>query len=198
MEHVRNSNLREYASQFWYRELYKGNRTFRCSTSGKTNQDAFQAVYWGEDPALWLGNLHPYKLPACRERCVVDVERLERSDLENLVIPGRLLDDKWFTIEARIVPNPRSNRLFDLARTANERDYFSKNYDHTQIKCHRQWRGRGSLDGAITEDTMPLIELKESGEYEIIDGWGRLLPYEALVQRGFCYAPVPVFVARPI
>jgi hypothetical protein len=44
---------------------------------------------------------------------------------------------------------------------------------------------------------MPLIELNDKGKYEIVDGWGRLLPYLTLVEKhGFEFVPVPVFVCE--
>ena len=32
-------------------------------------------------------------------------------------------------------------------------------------------------------------------EYEIVDGWGRLLPFVVLLQQGFLFYPVEIFVA---
>ena len=40
-----------------------------------------------------------------------------------------------------------------------------------------------------------LIECVRPGEYEIVDGWGRLLPFVALLRQGYDFHPVESFVA---
>ena len=53
----------------------------------------------------------------------------------------------------------------------------------------------GSLKDVIAGSQTMLIECVRPGEYEIVDGWGRLLPFVALLRQGYDFHPVESFVA---
>ena len=75
-----------------------------------------------------------------------------------------------------------SNRLGDLAKTAIDTDFFCR-YLHTgQYKNYHRWKDK-SLRGQLDGHEKPILVRHE--EYtDILDGFGRLLSYLALVRQG--------------
>jgi hypothetical protein len=108
-------------------------------------------------------------------------------------------NNEWARSRA-LVPEPFTQVLSDLACVALNRGYFinCKEQD-TQLKKYTEWKQRPSpqLKGAIVGSDRCSIQLIVSGQYEIIDGWGRLLPFEALLREGYEFHPVETFVCVP-
>jgi len=79
-----------------------------------------------------------------------------------------------------------------------DRRFLAKPDPGRQYQCYWAWRGIGSLANAIGPGDRPLIEAVEldgNPEYEIVDGWGRLLSFAALVLEGLTFFPFESFLA---
>ena len=74
-----------------------------------------------------------------------------------------------------------------LARPRSDRQYL----------LHCAWKEIGSLAHVISPEDRPLIETVALAEpeYEIVDGWGRLLPFAALLHEGLAFHPFETFLA---
>lgn len=94
-----------------------------------------------------------------------------------------------------VYPNPKR-----IGVCRHGRGYFinCKEPD-TQLKKYTEWKQRPppQLERAIVGTDRCSMQLISSGQYEIIDGWGRLLPFEALLQQGCEFHPVEAFVCVP-
>jgi hypothetical protein len=89
-----------------------------------------------------------------------------------------------------------SHWLGDLAKTTLEMGLFkNKNYQDTgQYKNYYRWRDtelKGQLDG----HERPLL-VEEGNHIDICDGFGRLLPYLALIYEGKQFFPFHAYLAR--
>lgn len=191
MRVLRESSLHEYARGFWERESRKNPNGRRVWEDIATR---------GVDPVRMLERPeneggHRYKLPR-PENTVVRVALIENKDeMEALLVHRGMPHDKWMQ-ERRLEPASDTRKLGDLAKVFVERAYFERaDADGTQVKCYRAWKKESTLKNAVTGDGKPLIEHNGIGEFEIVDGWGRLIPFVALLQQGFQFYPVEVFVA---
>jgi hypothetical protein len=185
MELVAKSTLQAYARQFWRRESDKRNQE---------GTDNFVAVERGEDPVSLLRKAHPYKLPNPHNAHVSIVAFTSRDEVENLLIHEYMPNDKW--MEARnLRPKPFTRQLGTLASISLERRYFESGRDDRQIKNFRDWKARGSLRNVIGMEDRPLVESTGAAEFEIVDGWGRLLPFAALLLQGLPFESVQLFCA---
>lgn len=96
----------------------------------------------------------------------------------------------------RGIPEPYTRRLRNLAKTFLDRRYFDINGSDKQQIYYYRWRENVSLENVFNDLTeKPLIEYVGSEEYEIVDGWGRLLPFVTLLIEGHPFHPVDCFVA---
>lgn len=177
MRVIKHSNLDEFADQFWQRERAK-----------RRVEDTVNRL-------KWLVNLYPYKLPHPYNDSVQVVEIETEDEVNNFLVHDYLPRDNWM-VERGLTPCPYTRRLGRIADTFIERGYFDTPWPgDTQSKCYREWEGRPSLEGVIKSSERPLIEMTWADEYEIVDGWGRLLPFAALLRRGLKFYPFECFVA---
>jgi hypothetical protein len=98
-------------------------------------------------------------------------------------------------VDRCLVPCPRTRRIGDLANLALQVHYFDTSRSDTQFRLYSQWRGRTSIEGIIEEHGRPLIELTWPNEYEIVDGWGRVMAISALINSGLDFYPFECFLA---
>lgn len=184
MEIVGESSLKEYAKNFWERQ----------KTKKESNDSvALANIERGDDPLKWLRDMYSYKLPRlCND--TVKIAKLNKEDVESLLIHDYMPNDKWMQ-ERKVVPEPYTRRLKNLADTFINRGYFDATnwVGDKQKKYYNEWKERHSLRNVFSEK--PLIECVGAGDYEIIDGWGRLLPFVVLLNQGRSFQPVECFVA---
>jgi hypothetical protein len=188
MKFIRNSSLNEYARVFWKRQ--------RSDVKNDPNDNQWITLLQNEsDPVDILRKAYQYKLPFEGDLNVtVDVYELDEDDLAELTISEDLVGKKWF-VDNHLTPPWPTNRNGDLAKYFIEQNYFNRpSQDSAQWKNYNKWKESG-LQNLLTED-MPLIQYQDSGEYRIVDGWGRLLAYAALCLDGWKFYPVPCFVAK--
>jgi len=191
MQVLRESTLSAYARHFWARQSKK------CDPN---DREALADICDGGDPVKWLKRSYDYKLPRI-ENDVMSIVRIEtRQEVESLLVHDYVPRDRWMSAR-NLVPEPYTRRLGQLARTSLDRGYFTvpRPGDRPyQYFC--AWSRTGSLANAIGEDR-PLIETvvhADGLEYEIVDGWGRLLPFAALLHTGLALCPFESFLAsRP-
>jgi len=189
MEIQRDSNLEEYARHFWERQRAKGD---------PGDRDALAGIDAGENPVTWLSKpeKYPYKFPH-PDSNLIRIAFLDRAEVEALLIHDYMPCDPWMR-KRGLVPDPYARNLADLAGISISRDYFDGRGNDTQQVLYRIWKARGSLKDVIAGSARTLIECVRPGEYEIVDGWGRLLPFAALLRQGYEFHPVETFVAwRP-
>jgi hypothetical protein len=187
MKFVAPSTLTEYARQFWRRERDKGN------AQGIQN---LKAVERGVDPVRLLQEAHSYKLPRQNNGHVSVVAFINRGEVESLLVHDYMPNDKWMQ-ERGLVPQPLTRQLGILAEICLSRGYFESQRGDRQIRYFKDWRKRGSLTNVLSAEERPLIEVTETGEHEIVDGWGRLLPFAALLPEGVPFEPFEAFYASP-
>ena len=183
---VSQSSLREYAEHFWRRQRGKHD---------PNDRETLQAIGAGGDPvALLRGPRYDFKLPKPHNDSVSIVLVTEKEDVENLLVRDYVPKDAWME-DRGLVPQPFTRKLGDLASLCLERGYFSAARNDRQIQYFKAWHASASLANVLSVDERPLIEVTKSGAYEIVDGWGRLLPFSALLVRGLAFAPFEVFLA---
>jgi hypothetical protein len=183
MRIVHKSSPEEYATQFWHREEKKNQ-----------NHPALTLIRQGSNPIDMIKKYeYEYKLPRPENR-VVRIMLLNKEEVENLLIHEYMINDPWMRERGIKIENG-CRKLKDLAVAFLEQGYFNGTWDDTQIKCYRQWKKETSLKGKIAESNKTFIEQVKADMYEIVDGWGRLLPYVALIKEGFEFHPVETFMA---
>lgn len=185
MKAIKQSNLDEFADPFWQRQRLKDD---------PNDRDALANIDQTGDRLKWLINLYPYKLPHPYNDRVQVVKIEVKDEVNSFLIHDKLPRDKWM-VESGVAPCPYTRRLGQLAETFIVRGYFDTQWPDTQSKCYQAWKDRPSLEGVIKSSERPLIELTGTDEYEIVDGWGRLLPFAALLQKGSKFYPFECFVA---
>lgn len=184
MQIIRDSSLDEYARHFWTKEQKKNGASLAP----------------GIDPLRQLSlpreqGGHRYKLPSDLDK-PVKIAILDQNDVEALLIHDYMMHDRWMT-DRLLVAAPPSRVLRDLAQIAIAGGYFQDarwRWDK-QVQHYYKWQGQGFLANAITGDEKVLIECMAPEQFEIIDGWGRLLPFMALMLQGYQFQPVECFVA---
>jgi hypothetical protein len=194
-------HLREYAFNYYHKEIHeKGNKK-------PSVLRAWAAIEAGEDPVEWMRKSNDdggfkYKLPLEKNDFVVVALLTLKEEVESLLIHDYMLDEvsedgKWIRDRVK-VPKPITRRLKNLTTLFVNQGYFenSKWKADRQYKNYHSWKQRDTLDGILRDREKPLIEYVGVGEYEIIDGWGRLLPFVALLEE-FSLHPIEAFVAVP-
>lgn len=156
--------------------------------------ETLQAIGAGGDPVALLRSRYEYKLPKPHNDSVSIVLVTSKEDVENMLVHDYMPNDKWMQ-ERGLVPQPLTRRLGDLAMICLKRGYFYTSRDDRPIQYFKVWQAKPSLANVLSIDERPLIEVTESGRYEIVDGWGRLLPFLALLVQGLAFAPFEVFLA---
>jgi hypothetical protein len=187
LELVRESSLEEYARHFWSRQERK---------EAARDREPLDDIALGGDPVWWLGKTYPSKVPRS-ENDLVRVVRLNREEVEAIRLPGYALDDRWMELHG-LVPVPRSTRMADLAARALEQGFFQETRPRLRSSQHSyydEWKRAGYLREALDGRDLPLIQRVRPGEYEIVDGWGRFLPFAALMLEGLPFAAVITFAA---
>ena len=183
---IGESSLSEYAQHFWNRQRKKND---------PQDRNALADLEKGYDPLRWLRDKYPYKLPHPLNSLLRIVE-LNQEEVENLAIHNYMINDAWMNKARGITVESGCCKLKDLAMAFHKQRYFERDWDDTQIKCYRQWKKEKSLEGKIAGLNRTLIEQAETDTYEIVDGWGRLLPYVTLIiEEGFKFYPVETFLA---
>jgi hypothetical protein len=177
MQTIGHSTLEEYAKLFWEREKLK---------NGKDG---------GVNPLERLRVEHPYKLPfgvSDPEKVIIEIVRLDCiKEVEDLLIHDYMVGHKWMQ-DRQIIASSR--KLGELATTFLQGSYFEKPSGDAQYRLFHKWKTVGCLNNSIGSKNRPLIQF-DGKEFEIVDGWGRLLPFLALVQKGLTFYPVECFVA---
>ena len=188
MRVLSESTLSAYASLFWRRQAAK---------LDPNDRDALADINAGGDPVQWLQRSYRYKLPEAKNDVVSIVQIETREELDGLLVHDYVPCDGW--MRARdLVPSPYTRKLGQLARTFLDRGYFATPRSDRLYLHFRTWRRTGSLTGVIDPEDRPLIEAVEPAakrEYEIVDGWGRLLPFAALLWEGLAFRAFEAFVA---
>ena len=185
MKIIRDSSLDEYARHFWQRQRAK-------DVPG--DKDAVNDIDKGGDPRWWLWKKYSFKLPR-PDNGVMRIALLDQEEVEALLIHEYMVDDGWMHA-SNLVPEPKTRVLRDLAKIAIGRGYFSSGcWNNNHHIYYHQWRLKGSLKNVIKSDEKPLVESVGPNEYEIVDGWGRLLPFVTLLQEGYSFHPIECFVA---
>jgi hypothetical protein len=184
MKIIRESSLGEYAQHFWNRQRTKDD---------SNDRDALADIERGGDPLCWLREIYPYKLPRpCKD--VIRIARLDQEEAESLLIHAYMPRDQWMQ-DRGVVPEPYTRRLKNLANTFICKGYFDKDGNDKQQRYYCNWKQKGSLENLFNGLEKPLVECVGFKEYEIVDGWGRLLPFVTLLQQGYPFHPVECFVA---
>lgn len=185
MKIICESSLEEYANSFWERQKTK---------KDPSDRNALADIKKGGDPLRWLRDMYPYKLPhLCND--VVKIAKLDKEDVESLLIHYYMPRDQWMQ-KRGVVPEAYTRRLKNLADTFISRGYFDTHWeDDKQQKYYNEWRKKHSLENVFNGSEKPLIEYVGSGDYEIIDGWGRLLPFAVLLNQEYAFYPVECFMA---
>lgn len=189
MKIIGESTLDEYARVFWGRQQTKENQ--------KDKEALDDINIKGGDPIDWLRKKYDYKLPRWPD-IVIKIAELEQEEVENLLIHDYMPCGEWMK-DRGVVPDPYTRKLKDLAKMFICRGYFDRLVRDTQQENFCSWKNKGLLENVIPSiekpSEMPLIECIGPGIYEIVDGWGRLLPFAALLQEGYKFYPVKCFVA---
>jgi hypothetical protein len=185
MRLLNESTLREYAMQFWRRQRGK---------LDPNDTEALTAIDAGADPVAWLRTRYVYKLPRSHNNSVSIVLMTSRDEVENLLVHDYLPNDAWMR-ERGLVPQPSTRRLGTIAAACLERGYFSAPRRDQQIQYFEEWAARASLADILGTEERPLIEAASTDQYEIVDGWGRLLPFAALLIQGMAFEPFQIFLA---
>lgn len=89
-----------------------------------------------------------------------------------------------------------SHWLCDLTKTALEIGFFKekKNDDTGQYKNYYRWKGK-ELHGQLNGHEKPML-VEEDNHINILDGFGRLLPYLAMVYEGKQFFQFETYLAR--
>ncbi len=180
-------SLADYARQFWERQRGK---------KDPKDDVALRALCADADRVLLLRNSYSYKLPRAENSNVAVVVLTEASEVQDLLVHDYLPTGSWMR-DRGIVPEPYTRRLGDLAGVCLRRGYFCSSRSDRQVEYFKRWAAAGSLANALTSDSRPLIEAVGEHEYEIVDGWGRLLPFAALISTGSRFEPFEAFLAWP-
>lgn len=184
MKIINKSTLDEYAHVFWKRQQIKNN---------PKDKEALDNINNGGNPIDWLRREYSFKLPRWHD-VVIQIAELEQEEVENLLIHDYMPCGQWMK-DRCVVPDPYTRKLKELAKMFVYRGYFDRVERDTQQIYFCSWKGKGSLENVMPSTEMPLIECIGPGTYEIVDGWGRLLPFVALLQEGYKFYPVKCFVA---
>ncbi|GBE04928.1 hypothetical protein BMS3Abin10_00547 [bacterium BMS3Abin10] len=185
MKTVSQSSLRKYANHFWQRQKAKDD---------PKDKIAIEDIEKGADPVPWLRDLYSYKLPHHKNGIINIVIFESRQEVENLLIHEYMLCDDWMR-ERNLLPPPDTTTLGGLARTFLDRGYFSVPRNDRHYRYFHNWQSIGSLNNVISREERPLIEAVGDGKHEIVDGWGRLLPFVALLHKGLAFHPFESFLA---
>ena len=199
---IRNSSLEEYSKSFWCREAVKNEGgTFACEQI-RNGASALELLRRPHLPGDQRSSGHPYKLPS-ENNSIVRVMALDQGEIENLIIHDYMIsatskDGEWIRQRVGMVNSPK---MKDLAEIFLARHYFfDRRWQHDpQVRRYQEWEAKGNLSNVLAGDDMPLIECSGPHEFEIVDGWGRLLPFVALLVRtapkGLPFAPIELYVA---
>jgi hypothetical protein len=89
-----------------------------------------------------------------------------------------------------------SHWLGDLTKAALETGFFKdkNNQCESLFKNYHRWR-EAELDGQLAGHEKPML-VEEDNHTDILDGFGRLLPYLALVCEGKRFFPFDAYFAR--
>lgn len=188
----------DYITSFWERERLKSKPECRKNPSCAIPQTL------GEKEQKML-KCCPYKLPDKPDtEFIWQVRRIgsqkELGDLwthkdgDWLERHGLWEDSGEFGVSLGGKRLPRQ-RLAVYARKAIEGDFFGResNRDTAQFRNYHNWKGK-SLAGVLSKDERPM--LVERKEYiDVLDGFGRLLPYLALILQGSPFVAFDAYYA---
>ena len=175
MEIVRPSSEDEYLLSFWSRQREK-NGEFPLP------EKRLETI---------LGN-YPSKFPCdsrkevawhvCQLTSVTDLEQLWLHKCDNWLDTHGFKDSPLW--------------LGDLARAALTCQFFHGNTDTGQRKNYDRWKRANTLKGQLDDHEKPLL-VRYPYLIDIVDGFGRLLPYLALVYEGMEFHPFQAYLAVP-
>ena len=135
---------------------------------------------------------YPYKFPCDGKKEVAwhICELSSVTDLERLWLhkSGDWLDKHGF----------KDSQLWlkDLARAALKSQFFHGNPHTGQRKNYDKWKKAQTLKGQLDDHERPLL-VQYPYLIDIVDGFGRLLPYLALVYEGLEFHPFQAYLAVP-
>lgn len=182
MEVIRECSMKEYSRHFWRRQASK--RDWH-------DRDALADIEIGGDPTWWLWTRYPYKLPR-PDNHILRIARLDKTEVLTLCIESHTVDDHWMQLHD-LVPKPRTRVLGELAKIALDRGFFTGKWDVPQVKLYGEWQA--TLKDVLAGEEKVLVQSIGPEQYEIVDGWGRLLPFAALLIEGCEFHPLECFVA---
>ena len=188
MRFIRKSSGDEYAHSFWVREFAKPN--------GLKERMPFPSspLEQLKKPVEQEG--HPYKLPP---------PELRRWGIWLLTTPAEMeallvIQDSYMETHDLIVKPPT---LGNVTRRAIETGYFSSPKEGTQYKLFQKWKDGILADCIKGDDRLCLQAITDEERlksptslFYIKDGWGRSLPYLALVYLSHEFFPIEVYIAE--
>jgi len=177
MNIIKPSSAEEYLDSFWVRESRKSCR----AVPPPEKQQAILLQHW------------PYKFPFEGKRDVIwhicQIPSISELELLWMHKSGPWLDDHrlW----------RGSHSLVDLAQAAIDTRFFTQHHDRGSCgKNYDRWTVTG-LKGQLDGHESPLL-VQYPEHIDIIDGFGRLLPYLALIREGMEFRPFEAYFARPV
>lgn len=179
MNIIRESTPDEYLVSFWAREVRKPPGC-RFPT---TEADRLHEI---------IGR-HPYKFP-CDGKRETSWHICEISSVAELELLWMHKSDTWL-VDQRLWRGSRW--LKDLAQAARDTGFFrnTANARWSQYSHFHEWQSVG-LKGRLDGHERPLL-VKYPYLTDILDGFGRLLPYLALVYEGLQFERFEAYLAVP-
>jgi len=191
LRYLGEGDPKEYAEDYLSKERLKT----RDEEKAPEDRELYEAFDRGADPVQLLTK-YRFKLPFESTEFQLEIVELDRDEIANLKVFDNLIQDGYMKVPG---PSSCTNRIGDLASHFLSVGYFSKPYPdppQAQWTNYHAWvthPGR-SLVGVMAGHR-PLIQCIAPDEFQIVDGWGRFLPFEALLQEGFTFGPVESFRA---
>src|SRR5688572_1217855 len=139
MRLVRNTDIIEYAQQFWRRERDK---------QEPNTLDIFEAIYGGADPVAMLKKHHGDKMPRKQNVCISVALITSREEVDSLLVREYAVKDAWMR-ERGLVPEPLTQKLGELAAMCLQRGYFTSARKDRPIRHFNSWQWRGTAAGLI-------------------------------------------------
>ena len=202
MRKIRDSSIEEVAQDFWTKEVRKTKGT----KQPKYPDDLIRSIHEAK---------HSYKLPRPANDDIGIWELQTKEEVLELKMRDDTLTGDWMDkrkLAAPAIPLATRTKLGSLAQTAIKLNYFEDprfkgKDDDAPTKYYSLWKQGGTYKGQIEGSLKNFIEGHPDAEktliqlvdqhYEIIDGWGRLLPVATLLLEGTLFNPVRVYLAHP-
>jgi hypothetical protein len=177
LTHLGTCTADDYLEAFWTRQKSKNDHE-DIPTSAESRLEAILGRY-------------PYKFP-CEGQRELTWSVCRVSSVEQLGSLWMHKNDDFLTVNQLL---PGSQWLKDLAKKAINTKFFDKPKIGSCGINYREWKGT-SLKDRLANTDRPLL-VQHPYLIDIVDGFGRLLPYLALVYEGSEFHPFDAFLAIP-